>query len=531
MNFLGDLYQKAIDYAFVLPGTRLPNEKEIQTCEDLQALITTPYSEETHEVLLKEMWRLAQSKMNLKGDYERESKGWRFMGFQREDPTCDIRGGGECCLKALLYYIANEEASRLKEYRDRDYPFAAAGININRMVLQILGVEKEPGTITKTPSANNNNNGRGTSINEDFHLQKKNYLFLLNSMSTYLNFYCFAFRLFNQIWVEENGHYLDFNRILDVTKTRLIQICQKEHFKLSAFTVVHSVEEDPTFEEDSYKTPERKANRSVLLENGKTGMNISRNHRDPNKILLSALSAESCSNDSSDSRKVEEVNAPNSNGNKSKQFAVTLNNVLSPEECQQWITFTESLAYDTAAVNIGGGVERVVNDYRNSERCIVDDLSAANILFSRIKHALPEIWNDSGVEWYLVGLNERLRFLKYQEGQFFKSHYDGTYIRGDNLGPDRAFEQSMITFQLYLSDMNDEAGGATRFFSDTSNACVKVQPKSGKVLLFEHRMLHDGEELRGGIKYALRTDVMYTTKAPGRYYNDQDIENFDNNKK
>jgi hypothetical protein len=39
---------------------------------------------------------------------------------------------------------------------------------------------------------------------------------------------------------------------------------------------------------------------------------------------------------------------------------------------------------------------------------------------------------------------------------------------------------------------------------------VDVVPKTGSVLLFQHPLLHSGETVVRGRKYALRTDVMYS---------------------
>jgi hypothetical protein len=59
-----------------------------------------------------------------------------------------------------------------------------------------------------------------------------------------------------------------------------------------------------------------------------------------------------------------------------------------------------------------------MTDFRNNDRCIIDDTDMAKILFERIKTYLPEIWKN----YKIVGLNERLRFLRYDPGQKFKSH-------------------------------------------------------------------------------------------------------------
>lgn len=39
---------------------------------------------------------------------------------------------------------------------------------------------------------------------------------------------------------------------------------------------------------------------------------------------------------------------------------------------------------------------------------------------------------------------------------------------------------------------------------------LDVLPKVGRVLLFQHRsLIHSGDDVRGGVKFTLRTDLMY----------------------
>ena len=54
-------------------------------------------------------------------------------------------------------------------------------------------------------------------------------------------------------------------------------------------------------------------------------------------------------------------------------------------------------------------------------------------------------------------------------------------------------------------------GGATRFFSVRAlDKFVDVNPQPGACLVFQHRgLLHSGEEVESGVKYTLRSDVMY----------------------
>ena len=54
------------------------------------------------------------------------------------------------------------------------------------------------------------------------------------------------------------------------------------------------------------------------------------------------------------------------------------------------------------------------------------------------------------------------------------------------------------------------AGGATNFLSDGSDLpTASVVPVPGRVLLFEHRLLHEGEEVSAGVKYVVRSDIMF----------------------
>lgn len=54
-------------------------------------------------------------------------------------------------------------------------------------------------------------------------------------------------------------------------------------------------------------------------------------------------------------------------------------------------------------------------------------------------------------------------------------------------------------------------GGETTFLNNSLNVRIPVVPKPGRVLIFEHQLLHEGSKLIDGIKYVIRTDIMYKT--------------------
>ncbi len=114
---------------------------------------------------------------------------------------------------------------------------------------------------------------------------------------------------------------------------------------------------------------------------------------------------------------IEKFDVPLPNTKDAGKLAFILLNVFTPEECSEWIKLTEERGYSPALVNIGSR-EVLMNDFRNNDRCIIDDVHMANILFERIKSYLPNIWEG----YKIVGLNERLRFLRYDPGQKFEQH-------------------------------------------------------------------------------------------------------------
>eukprot|EP01137_Pigoraptor_chileana_P010420 Opistho-2@60034 len=157
-----------------------------------------------------------------------------------------------------------------------------------------------------------------------------------------------------------------------------------------------------------------------------------------------------------------------------------------------------SCGYAPALLNVGGGYEIRASDVRNNTRVLLDDVSLADKIWQRMKHEIPPTWEEHDVK----GLNERLRFLRYDPGEKFEPHFDGAYVRENG-------ERSFITVQLYLNE--GYQGGSTSFLDSTEDGAQRFDyiPKTGSVLVFQHRLLHEGALLREGRKYTIRTDIMY----------------------
>ena len=97
----------------------------------------------------------------------------------------------------------------------------------------------------------------------------------------------------------------------------------------------------------------------------------------------------------------------------------------------------------------------------------------------------------------VVGANERFRCYRYKRGMRFAMHSDGAFYRSER-------EQSWYTLMVYLNE--EFEGGNTTFFVEPE---VSIRPRTGMALLFQHPIVHEGSEVTSGVKYVVRTDLMY----------------------
>jgi hypothetical protein len=187
-------------------------------------------------------------------------------------------------------------------------------------------------------------------------------------------------------------------------------------------------------------------------------------------------------------------------------------NVLAPEECARLISLTEDLGYLAhAAVSLPRSVR-----HNDSTTWIADDITA-NVLWQRCRpHLRP---SDDFDNKPALGLNARFRFYRYGEGDYFGPHTDGSWPGSrvvDGRLIDNAYDDrwSQLTFLLFLSA--DFSGGATRFYIQASghDEHVDVRTPLGSALCFPHGMhplhcVHGSEPITSGVKYIIRTDVLF----------------------
>ena len=169
--------------------------------------------------------------------------------------------------------------------------------------------------------------------------------------------------------------------------------------------------------------------------------------------------------------------------------AFTVSGFFTKSECEGHIALAEERGFSDAPINTSRGPQ-IRKNIRNNTRVMIDDVDQATRLWSRIQDYVPIRVGP----WVACGVNERLRYYRYDCGQQFDWHCDGAFERDNG-------ERSQLTFMVYLND--DFSGGAT-----TIDA-MDIAPQQGMALLFIHQVLHKGQPVTDGRKYVLRTDVMY----------------------
>ena len=178
-------------------------------------------------------------------------------------------------------------------------------------------------------------------------------------------------------------------------------------------------------------------------------------------------------------------------------YIVEVDNVLTSEECEKLIEKIEALRPSVAPINTALGA-RVHTDVRNNERVMYDDQELAAYLVDQVRDRMPELIGNR----VLVGANERIRCYRYKPGMRFAPHADGSFRRDDQ-------ELSVYSFLVYLNE--GFVGGETRFFTEPE---ITITPKTGKALLFQHPIIHEGALVTDGTKYVARTDLMYRLQTP-----------------
>lgn len=201
-------------------------------------------------------------------------------------------------------------------------------------------------------------------------------------------------------------------------------------------------------------------------------------------------------------------------------------NVLSRSECEQMCKITEGLGYDEdAPVSLPHSVRHMEN-----VNWIVDP-SIDETIWLRAREVLPEYAQQVAPGADAVGVNARFRCYRYQQGDYFKPHTDGSWpgsraVNGRILYDAFGDRWSQFTFLILLTDGYE--GGRTLFYNvprptepdglddveQIDEDTVAVRTPIGGVLCFPHgghrdHSVHAGERVESGCKMMVRSEILY----------------------
>ena len=182
---------------------------------------------------------------------------------------------------------------------------------------------------------------------------------------------------------------------------------------------------------------------------------------------------------------------------------VVVRNALTAAECKAIVDISESKGYQDAIQYCG-----MYRD-RWNDRFMSDDHDLAQFVWDRIKDFIPKTMFVYDSDWKLEKLNSRFRFCKYIGGQghYFGPHTDGQYIIDSD-------HRSLLTCMFYLNGSDEFEGGLTNFLDcRTKVVNYSVHPEPGLCVIFPQADLdffHEGTKVTKGLKYILRTDVMFS---------------------
>jgi predicted 2-oxoglutarate/Fe(II)-dependent dioxygenase YbiX len=129
------------------------------------------------------------------------------------------------------------------------------------------------------------------------------------------------------------------------------------------------------------------------------------------------------------------------------------------------------------------------------------DVEIAGLIWKRVATSVSKALPEKEA----LGVNERLRFYRYDAGQAFPAHTDGCFERS-------AQERSLLTLLVYLNQ-DFEGGGTVIWKSEEemkkARPGAEFLPRTGTALIFAHGLWHEGRPVTRGRKYVLRTDVMF----------------------
>jgi len=216
----------------------------------------------------------------------------------------------------------------------------------------------------------------------------------------------------------------------------------------------------------------------------------------------------------------------------------TISNILTNENCLKLIKLCETKGWNKSSVSGGGHGRTGREDPRTNSFCVLIDDDLAIILWNKVKNYLepnltylgPNVYfngTTQGSEWKPSFIYNKMRIYKYNPGEAFPEHIDYKVKRTIRKNGEEYVQQSFLSLLIYLND--DFEGGQTgywpdhngihcRFLRDVEKQCTKkdhqvlISPQTGKCVIQDQNILHEGLPTTKGVKYLLRTDIIHERK-------------------
>eukprot|EP00934_Nitzschia_sp_Nitz4_P004840 Nitzschia sp. Nitz4//scaffold268_size26297//19605//20577//NITZ4_008281-RA/size26297-processed-gene-0.10-mRNA-1//1//CDS//3329544942//4830//frame0 len=205
--------------------------------------------------------------------------------------------------------------------------------------------------------------------------------------------------------------------------------------------------------------------------------------------------------------------------------AFQLLNVLSQEECERCVKVFNELGFtEDAPVSLPRSVRHNTN-----LNWLADDGTLDAIWKRSVEHFVEKDESSGHFQGREpVGLNGRFRVYRYDEGDYFKFHSDGSWagsrdVEGQHVPNAFRDRWSMYTYLLFLTE--GFKGGETQFLVNKNDATKpartqeevsvkEVRTPVGGALCFPHgehpmHCIHSSSPILEGVKFIIRSDVLF----------------------
>ena len=226
---------------------------------------------------------------------------------------------------------------------------------------------------------------------------------------------------------------------------------------------------------------------------------------------------------------------------------ITVDNVLTLEECDLLVEEAEKSGFKPSPLSGGGHGRTEREGARTSQFYVNDNCDLANELWNRVRDAVPNNLHNikpvpymnsitRGDEYTPIGVNEHMRYYKYDVGQYILKHddYRMSRYRYEPETDKYYYQMTFLTLLVYLNDnfldgktlfwtkyATEGTTGHCRFIRDIefTGHDLEVKPKTGMALVNDHMVQHEGESPDKGVKYILRTDIVHEKEIEKRSVN------------